>query len=208
MISTNISLSDLTEPAILQLQQKLKVLNYYSAKVDGRIGKNTNLAWAEFKEDNWLDQHTMIGPASWELLKKLAAKADKAIDWSNFSSPVSQYFTVKEVTNGERRRIPTDPIVRANVVRLATELDKIREDWGGPIGVTSWYRPLAINRAVGSGDRSQHILGLAADIYPMQKDLFKFQAWLDSRWKCALGYGAKKGFVHLDLRHGRIRWNY
>jgi hypothetical protein len=208
MIITNIPLSDLTKPAVLQLQQRLKDLNYYFDKVDGIVGKNTNYAFAEWKEDNWLDQHTMIGPSSWKLLESQAEKAEAAIDWSNFSSPVSKYFTVKEVTNGERRRIPADLTIRANVLRLAAELDKVRADWGSKIGVTSWYRPLAINRAIGSGDRSQHVLGLAADIYPMEQDIFKFQAWLDARWKMALGYGAKKGFVHVDLRHGRIRWNY
>ncbi|WP_353743953.1 D-Ala-D-Ala carboxypeptidase family metallohydrolase [Microcystis sp. LSC13-02] len=33
------------------------------------------------------------------------------------------------------------------------ELDKIREEWGSPILITSWYRPQAVNRAVGSSGR-------------------------------------------------------
>ena len=49
------------------------------------------------------------------------------------------------------------------------------------------------------------------------KDLIQFQSWLDQFWFGALGYGAKKGFVHLDQRNGKgwrtggqkcVRWNY
>ena len=134
----------------------------------------------------------------------------KAVNWNDFNAKVSQYFTVREVTNGDRRRIPTDDTIKQNIFTLAQELDKVREAWGSPILVTSWYRPPAINRAIGGATRSQHILGKAADIKPVQGDLYKFQDWLDKvAWKGkALGYGAKKGFVHVDLRPGHIRWNY
>ncbi|NCR10774.1 MAG: hypothetical protein GPI95_21930 [Microcystis aeruginosa LG13-11] len=45
----------------------------------------------------------------------------------------------------------------------------------------------------------------------------KFQAWLHLHWFRALGYGARRGFVHLDARKGKgwqssgekgARWNY
>ena len=132
------------------------------------------------------------------------------INWSDPKQKISKYFTVGEVTQGDRRRVPSDPTVIKNILALAHELDKIREAWGKPIGVTSWYRPRAINRAVGGVQDSQHINGGAADIYPIGGDIFAFQKWLDSRWNRALGYGAKKGFVHVDLRAPgqRIRWNY
>lgn len=133
-----------------------------------------------------------------------------SIDWNNPKSKVSKYFTVGEVTNNDSRRIPQSDSIKANIIELAKELDVVREQWGGPIRVTSWYRPAAINRAVGGASRSQHITGRAVDISPIGKDIYKFQSWLDkSAWSDkALGYGAKRGFVHLDLRAGRIRWNY
>ncbi len=130
------------------------------------------------------------------------------VDWNDDDCKVSKHFTVGEVTQGDRRRIPTDPKIQANIIRLANELDKIRDKWGKPIGVTSWYRPPAINRAVGGVANSQHINGNAADIYPIGGDIHAFQKWVDSHWPMALGYGAKRGFVHVDLRPGRIRWNY
>lgn len=130
------------------------------------------------------------------------------INWNDPKAKISKYFTVEEVTRRDPRRIPTDPSVINNILRLAKELDKIREEWGQPISTTSWYRPADVNRQVGGARNSQHINGSAADILPLTSDIFTFQKWLDSRWKFALGYGAKKGFVHVDLRPGRIRWNY
>lgn len=139
------------------------------------------------------------GPTTWQ-----------SINWNDFNAKVSKYFTVGEVTNGESRRIPKDNTIKQNIFTLAQELDKVREDWGSSIHVTSWYRPPAVNKEKGGASNSQHLYGKAADIKPVQGDLYKFQDWLDKvAWKNkALGYGAKKGFVHVDLRPGNIRWNY
>jgi putative chitinase len=141
------------------------------------------------------------------------------INWHDPSQKISKYFTVREVTKGDPRRIPTNPVHIANILRLAKELDKIREEWGSAIAVTSWYRPTAVNSAIkNAAKNSQHLTGSAADIKPVNGELLKMQKWLDTRWQGALGYGAKKGFVHLDLRGidnqsksikpSKIRWNY
>lgn len=141
------------------------------------------------------------------------------VDWNNPECQISKYFTVREVTNGDRRRIPVaGSEVAKNVLALAIELDKIRKAWGNPIRVTSWYRPVAVNREIGGASRSQHITGCAVDICLVDGDINAFENWIDDRWSGALGYGAaKKGFVHLDRRNGggytnhpdkSIRWNY
>lgn len=138
------------------------------------------------------------------------------VDWYNPRCYVSQHFTVAEVTQGDRRRIPVQGSTAAeNILKLAQELDKIRLVYG-PLGVTSWYRPEPINSQVRGVRGSKHTLGLAADIYPLNDSIINFQHWLDKRWGDALGYGARKGFVHVDIRGGgglnkeagRIRWNY
>lgn len=139
------------------------------------------------------------------------------IDWRNPHCYISKYFTVLEVTLGDRRRVPIKGSQNEkNILTLAKELDIVRDAWGGPLGVTSWNRPEPINSQVKGVEGSKHCLGLAADVFPIDGDILKFQAWLDPLWGDALGYGAKKGFVHLDNRSGggfkkeriRIRWNY
>lgn len=134
----------------------------------------------------------------------------QVIDWHNPNCKISRYFTVREVTNGDSRRIPVEASIIANILELASELDRVRDAWGSPIGVTSWYRPARINAAVGGVSNSQHINGGAADIYTMDGRDRQFEAWLDQRWNRALGYGVAsgRGFTHLDLRPGRIRWWY
>jgi len=130
-------------------------------------------------------------------------------NWHDEAAKVGKYWTVHDVTQGDKRRIPVSGSqVEKNVINLSIHLDRIRLAWGHPIGVSSWYRPPKVNAEVGGVSNSQHINGSAADIYPIDGDVFAFQAWLDKHWDRALGYGAKKGFVHVDLREGRIRWNY
>lgn len=142
------------------------------------------------------------------------------LDWNNPNCFVSKYFTVAEVTMRDRRRIPQkDSIAAKNILNLAKELDKVREAWGHPLGVTSWYRPEPINSQVRGVRGSKHTQGLAADIYPLAGGSVRdLQNWLDHRWLDALGYGAVEGFVHLDCRggggldklgfEGKVRWDY
>lgn len=134
------------------------------------------------------------------------------IDWDNPRCYVSEYFTVGEVTQNDRRRRPKDDRIIHNILTLAKYLDQVRYQWGSPIGVSSWYRPEPINSALGGSRFSQHLTATAADLYPLNRKYAEFEDWLDrGLWKDrALGYGmaSGKGFTHLDLRKGRIRWRY
>lgn len=141
------------------------------------------------------------------------------IDWSETNCLISQFFTVGEVTKGDEDRIPDrGSDEEKNILALAQELDKLRAAFGHPVGVSSWYRPPAVNKAVGGARYSQHIYGRGVDIYPLAgMDIDDFQDWCDKHWFGALGYGAPKGFVHLDSRNGKgfdtggekgVRWNY
>lgn len=212
MINKIVKLSDLDKNNLKILQILLSQVGFYPAdKLDGAYGPLTSRAWAKFKRSHYLIDPELIGLDSYSLLVDVAKSQEKSVvDWSNPNCKISKYFTVRDVTKNDPRRIPTDPQIQANILRLASELDKVREDWGSAIGVTSWNRPPAVNRACGGAKNSQHLTGSAADVYPLNGQLLKFQAWLDTTaWADkALGYGARKGFVHLDLRAGKIRWNY
>jgi Peptidase M15 len=143
----------------------------------------------------------------------------KAVDWwDGREDMISQFFAEHDVTNGDERRIPSkESDVEKRVLAMAAELDKIRQEWAHPIGVTSWNRPYAVNREVGGVSNSQHITGGAADIYTLDDRDYEFEDFLDRHWGGGLGYGVAsgRGFTHLDLREGgwrrgpgTIRWTY
>lgn len=134
------------------------------------------------------------------------------IQWDNWSTPVSRYFNVGEVTLRQRVRIPTNPEHQKNVVEIARQLDAIREWWGSGLLVNSWYRPPAIERQV-RGSGANHPFGYAVDIRPAQGSVWDLQSrfereWYNTqKWNGGFGKGAHQGFIHLDLRHRRI-WKY
>lgn len=67
----------------------------------------------------------------------------QAVSWRDFDAKVSQYFTVKEVTNSDPRRFPQADDIKRNIFTLAQALDQVREAWGSPLIVTSWHRLIA-----------------------------------------------------------------
>lgn len=95
-----------------------------------------------------------------------------------------KYFTLKEMINSNTAKskgidnTPTWSIVLNLLELVQNVLDPIREAYKKPITVNSGYRCIELNRAVGSKDNSQHILGLAADITvgsrEANKQLFEF----------------------------------
>jgi hypothetical protein len=140
------------------------------------------------------------------------------IDWSNPNCKISEYFRVLEVTMGDPDRVPLpNSEIAKNIIVMAQELDKVRKGFGKPITTSSWNRPPLINNAVGGASKSQHLWGKGVDIYPLDGNVNDLQAFCDKHWYGALGYGAHKGFVHLDNRNGKgyetggekgPRWDY
>lgn len=214
MITIELPILSLNKEQATDVQKRLKDLDYYKREVDGISGKNTAAAWADFKADNWLGKTELIGPASYRLLVGLSKKAPAAssINWKDFNSKVSKYFTVGEVALHQQDRLPTNPTHQANAVKLAIKLDAVRDWWGSSLLVTSWYRPPHVERRVG-GSFANHPYGYAVDIYPAKGSIWDFQRrfeqeWYNTgKWQGGFGRGAKKGFLHLDTRSRRI-WDY
>ena len=82
---------------------------------------------------------------------------------------MSKYFTIEELTSSttaaQRQIDNTIPDrLLPNITRLMDYLDKVREDFGAPISVSSGYRCPELNKAVGGAKKSQHMEGLAADL--------------------------------------------
>jgi zinc D-Ala-D-Ala carboxypeptidase len=82
---------------------------------------------------------------------------------------LSEHFNLNEFTASEtatRKGIDNTPpaVVTERLRMLASTLEQVRSLLGNnSIRISSGYRCLALNRAIGSGDLSAHVLGYAVD---------------------------------------------
>ena len=93
--------------------------------------------------------------------------------------------------------------------------EEVKKHFGNkPLIITSGSRPEPINTRVGGSKNSEHTYNAASkgavDFYVDGVDIYLVEDWCDKSWPYSLGYGAKKGFVHIGIREGRprVRWDY
>ena len=101
--------------------------------------------------------------------------------------------------------------VYENIIKLASQLQFLRDYTGRPITINSAYRCPEHNAKVGGSKTSQHLLGKAADItiqslkpaevYALIKELIDMGHLLQG------GLGLYDTFVHYDIRKTKARWN-
>lgn len=95
-----------------------------------------------------------------------------------------KYFSIKELIaslKATQLGIKNEPSKAAlvNLESLVLNiLDPLRAAWGGGIIVTSGYRSVALNKAVGGSPSSAHRYGLAADIVPSDGRISVFKAFV------------------------------
>ena len=98
-----------------------------------------------------------------------------------------------------------------NVLRVAENLQTLRDEIGVTIHVNSGYRSKAHNKAVGGKPKSMHVLGKAADITAegvTPENLYNIIECLIEDGKMEQGgLGLYNTFVHYDRRQTRVRWN-
>ena len=108
----------------------------------------------------------------------------------------------------------SDPIfVDSELVQC---LQKIRNHFGKPVHITSGYRTVEHNAAVGGSKSSQHLLGRAADFYVEGVPVATVAAYAETLLSGRGGIGRypkdakhparKTGWVHIDTRAGKSRW--
>lgn len=92
-----------------------------------------------------------------------------------------KYFALKEMvrTSHSESNFPKTWEHVINLMKMAQLLDKIREDYGAPIIVSSGYRNEEVNKAVGGVPNSWHLYGLAADI------MVEYVPSNDFKWRMA-----------------------
>ena len=101
--------------------------------------------------------------------------------------------------------------VYENIIKLASQLQFLRDYTGRPITINSAYRCPEHNAKVGGSKTSQHLLGKAADItiqslkpaqvYALIEELIDMGHLLQG------GLGLYDTFVHYDIRNTKARWN-
>ena len=99
-------------------------------------------------------------------------------------------FTIQELVHSNTAtrlgidNTPTEEEMKNMENLIDLVLDPLREEVGKPIIVTSGYRCLKLNEAVGSKPNSQHMAGLAADLVchrlPVQ-ELFRIAKEMSER---------------------------
>ena len=99
---------------------------------------------------------------------------------------------------------------------LVVLLQCIREHFGKPVHITSGYRTVEHNAAVGGSKSSQHLLGQAADFYAEGVLVATVAAYAETLLPSRGGIGRYPkdaahpkrvtGWVHLDTRMNKSRW--
>ena len=115
-------------------------------------------------------------------------------------------FTWAEATHGGTRMPPNQATVDA-MIRIAKLAQQARDRIGRPFIVTSWYRPPAINRAVGGAIYSRHLVGDAIDFLCEGLTGNQVYWFLEPWWPGGLGrYTQFPHLCHIDARSYRARW--
>lgn len=131
---------------------------------------------------------------------------------------ISKHITYKEATNSStalKRGIDNTPSPGEveSMKRLAENVfEPLREHFGKPIRVNSFFRSKELNRAVGGSSTSQHVKGEAIDISGIgisNKDLFNYiKNNLDFDqliWE--FGNDSEPQWVHVSYKEGKNRKN-
>lgn len=98
-----------------------------------------------------------------------------------------------ECTHPEHRHVQVD-------TELVKKLQELRYRLGIPMVINSGYRCPERNKQVGGADRSQHLLGKAADI-SLHNQKLDIETIADIAKKIGFkGIGLYDTFIHLDVR--------
>lgn len=100
--------------------------------------------------------------------------------------------------------------VYLNVVKLANQLQTLRDVIGKPIKINSSYRCVEHNKKIKGSVNSQHILGKAADIkvkgYSTKNLASLIEELIYGGHILQGGLGVYNTFVHYDIRKTKARW--
>jgi uncharacterized protein YcbK (DUF882 family) len=91
--------------------------------------------------------------------------------------------------------------------QLILILKDIRLHFGLPMIITSGCRCESHNKAVGGGEKSQHLFGRAADFRISGISPSEIYDYILDKWPNRWGVGVYNGWVHIDSRETAARWD-
>ena len=98
-----------------------------------------------------------------------------------------------------------------NMVKVANQLQILRDYIGKPISINSGYRSQEYNASIGGAKNSQHIMGRAADIVVKGMSPLAvhttIELLIEKGDMLQGGLGLYDSFVHYDIRGTKARWD-
>ena len=121
-----------------------------------------------------------------------------------------KHFSIHEIiysATAEKENIfnlPTDEKVIDNLNYSTSRMDEIREGYGKPININSWYRCKELNAEVGGAENSKHLTGLAVDIR-WDKDLLEYLKQNPQYDKLIIEKAGKSKWLHIQFKRDRSK---
>ena len=121
---------------------------------------------------------------------------------------ITKNFSLSEFQSKDGAEMPES--LKANAIRLAENLQVIRNKIQCPLHINSAYRSPEHNKRIGGVKNSQHVLAKASDLTSRchsPKQLYKIiKNLIDLGEIDQGGLGLYSSFVHYDIRGTEARW--
>ena len=121
---------------------------------------------------------------------------------------ITTNFSLEEFNCKDGSAMPNDVMI--NIIKLAKNLQVLRDAIGKSININSAYRSPEYNKKIGGVKDSQHLKGNASDITVKgmtPKEVAKIIEGLIASGKMQQGgIGIYPNWVHYDIRGVKARW--
>ena len=123
---------------------------------------------------------------------------------------ITKNFSKSEFNSKDGAKMPLEAEV--NIVKVACNLQKLRDVLRMPITINSGYRSPEHNKKVGGAPNSYHVKGMAADIkvkgLSPESVRNKIEELILAGDMLQGGLGLYDTFVHYDIRKTKARWDF